>query len=67
MKSICLNGFTVEVFSMPEKGNWQDDTVFIYNEVGCISDLDIQKIIEYLYGEGFIEDRRTKYFIIGQS
>ena len=64
MHSISFNGFTVEVWAMVEDKDWRNDTVLIYNDIGCISDSDIQKIIEYLYGEGFIEDRRTKYFII---
>ena len=47
-----------------ENQDWKNDTVIIHNGVGCISNEDIKKIIEYLYAESFIQDRRTKYFIV---
>ena len=63
MQSITINGFNVEIDAI-EDNCWKNDTILIYNTVGCISDIDIQKITEYLYGEGFIKDRRTRYFIV---
>ncbi len=63
MQLVRINGFTAEIKSS-EDSNWQEDTIIIHNAVGCISDEDIAKIIEYLYAESFIQDRRTKYFIV---
>lgn len=63
MQLVTVNGFNAEVKSSRDS-NWRDDTVIIHNAAGCISDEDITKIIEYLYAESFIQDRRTKYFIV---
>jgi len=63
MQLVTVNGFAAEIKSS-EDCNWEEDTVIIHNAVGCISDKDIAKIIEYLYAESFIQDRRTKYFIV---
>ena len=63
MQLVRVNGFTAEIKSS-EDCNWKDDTVIIHNQYGCISDEDIAKIIEYPYAESFIQDRRTKYFIV---
>ena len=46
-----------------DDGNWRHDTVFIYNDSKCIAEKEIETIIEYLFNEGFIKDRRTKYYI----
>tara|TARA_Y100000310_G_C20068275_1_gene528142 strand:- start:118 stop:348 length:231 start_codon:yes stop_codon:yes gene_type:complete len=46
-----------------EDGFWKHDTVFIYNDSKCIAEREIKTIMQYLYDEGFIRDRRTKYFI----
>ena len=63
MQLVKVNGFTAEV-KTAESSHWKDETVIIHNAVGCISDEDIAKIMEYLYAESFIQDRRTKYFIV---
>ena len=44
-------------------GNWRHDTVFIYNNSKIIAKREIRAIMGYLYEEGFISDKRTKYFI----
>ena len=44
-------------------GYWKHDTIFIWNTSKCISEKEAKSIIQYLYDEGFISDRRTKWFI----
>ena len=42
---------------------WKIDTVFIYNKGRCLADKDIKSIMNYLYAEGFIRHRDTKYYV----
>ena len=44
-------------------GYWKHDTIFIWNTSKCVSEKEIKVIIQYLYDEGFIKDRRTKFYI----
>jgi hypothetical protein len=62
MPEIWILGYRVETHLCRDEF-WKHDTIFIYNESKCISEAEIITIIEYLYEEGFIRDRRTKYFI----
>jgi hypothetical protein len=61
-------GFPVEVFPCDD-GNWKHDTVFIYNtnRKRMISKREINATLQYLYDEGYIQDRRTKYEIVDSS
>jgi len=43
-------------------GDWKHDTIFIRNK-NIISKREIRTIIQYLYDEGYIKDRRTKYYL----
>lgn len=58
---ICQN-VPVKVFTA-NTGYWKHDTVFFYNTKKIITKFEIHSIIEYLYDEGYIQDRRTKYMI----
>ena len=45
-------------------GDWRHDSVFIYNtDKKSIKDAKIRAIMQYLYDEAYIKDRRTKYEI----
>ena len=57
-----MGEYPVEVF-LCDDGYWKNDTVFIWNQTKCISKKEILNIIQFLYDEGFIKDRRTKYFV----
>jgi len=61
MDAAVILGTKVEVHPCND-GNWQHDTIFIKNEK-IISKKEIWAIIQYLYDEGYIKDRRTKYYI----
>tara|TARA_Y100000310_G_C20684877_1_gene818341 strand:- start:1634 stop:1864 length:231 start_codon:yes stop_codon:yes gene_type:complete len=62
---VAVNGLFAEVYDAnPQEGFWGNKKVYIYD---CLSDLaDAEKdiIINYLYEEGFIDDRRTKCEVI---
>lgn len=62
MDEIHLSGYRVKVF-LCDDGNWRHDSVFIYNDTKVIARKKIRAIIQYLYEEGFIKDKRTKYYI----
>jgi hypothetical protein len=64
---INVNGIDVEVKykDTPVLGFWQHDKVIIYDpdNIG-ISGVDIREILQYLFDEGFIKDRRTPWEIL---
>ena len=62
MYELQVNKYQTKVF-LCDDGKWRHDTVFIYNDSKCIAEKEIETIIEYLFNEGFIKDRRTKYYI----
>ena len=55
---IELNKRIVDVYTSPE--SWTKDKVYIYDPQLQVSEKEVAQIIEYLYSEGFIEDRRTQ-------
>ena len=62
MQSLHINGYKIKVF-LCDDGFWKHDTVFIYNNSKCIAEKEIYVIMDYLFDEGFIRDRRTKYYV----
>ena len=62
MDEIYLSGYRVKVFLCDDE-NWRHDTVFIYNDTKVIAQKEIKAIIQYLCEEGFIKNRKTKYYI----
>tara|TARA_Y100000310_G_scaffold345083_1_gene461678 strand:- start:790 stop:1020 length:231 start_codon:yes stop_codon:yes gene_type:complete len=61
-------GFVVEVYPCRD-GDWRHDTVFIYHNdtKRLIAKREVGAILQYLYDEGYIQDRRTKYEIVDSS
>jgi hypothetical protein len=62
MQSLHINGYKIKV-CLCNDGYWKHDTVFIYNNSKCIAEKEIYFIMDYLFDEGFIRDRRTKYYV----
>ena len=56
-KRIELPNRMVELYKSPE--HWTKDKVYIYDPKLQVTKAEKAKIIDYLYSEGFIEDRRT--------
>ena len=55
---IELNKRVVEIYTSPEC--WTKDKVYIYDPQLEVTEEEKNQIIDYLYSEGFIEDRRTQ-------
>jgi hypothetical protein len=62
MFELSVNKYKTKVY-LCDDGNWRHDSVFIYNNSKCIAEKEIDSIIEYLFNEAFIKDRRTTYYI----
>lgn len=45
-------------------GYWKKDKVLIHDIYYQLTDEDIAEAIQYLYDEGFIQDRRTPYELV---
>ncbi len=59
---IELNKRMIELYSSPE--NWTKDKVYIYDPQLQVTEDEKNQIIDYLYAEGFIEDRRIQSELI---
>ena len=63
--TVVVNGIFAEVYeSKPEEEYWGNKKIYIYDCLSDLADVERDKIIDYLYEEGFIDDRRTKCEII---
>jgi hypothetical protein len=60
MTKLKIDDASVEVFRC-EDGYWKHDSVFIYSRI--ISNSQVSQIMDYLFSEAFIQDRRTRYYI----
>ena len=45
-------------------GNWKNDKIYIYDCTEELSDIEAEAMVDYLYSEGFILDRRIKMTIV---
>ena len=68
-----VNGYYVEV-SLDTEGYWLKDKVIIYDPEPILNEDDFDaayrlphKIIQYLYDEAIIKDRRTKFQVVRDS
>ncbi|MAH48555.1 hypothetical protein CMI37_22200 [Candidatus Pacearchaeota archaeon] len=63
---ILINSLFVEVYDKPSgvPKDWQSKAVRIYDPQGSVTEGAERAVIQYLYSEGFIEDRRVKCDII---
>ena len=69
---VNVQGFIVEIIRptnicYPGLGFWRLDKIKIHSPHLIISEKQTQNIIEYLYSEGFIQDRRTTYEIVSKK
>jgi len=56
---VTVNGLLVEVY-ISKSGDWGQDSVLIWDVFSDVSDNEKEIIMQYLFDEGFISDRRTK-------
>jgi hypothetical protein len=72
MTSIICNGYNVKITNKFGKGHpypdyWDFKKIIIYDPANSLSDLLERTIVQYLYDEGFVEDRRTEVEIKHES
>jgi len=68
-EDIIINGLLIEIKQEPSikypAGHWKRKKIYIHDVIESgLRDSEVISIIEYLYEEGFIEDRRTDYEIL---
>ena len=69
MDLIFLNGLPIEIkHEAPDPSNptgyWKHDKIYIHDPLGDISEKEVTVVKEYLYSEGFIQDRRTPHTVV---
>ncbi len=63
--TVVINGLFAEIYDAEPKENyWGNHKIYIYDCLGDLADVERDVIINYLYEEGFIDDRRTNCQII---
>lgn len=61
MERLTLQGLIVDV-SISKDGDWKKDIITIHFSKK-LEDGRVSKIMQYLFDEGFIKDRRTLYIL----
>jgi hypothetical protein len=63
--TVVVNGLYTEIYEdNPEEGFWDNKKIYIYDCLSDLSDKEKEHIIDYIYNEGFIDDRRTQCEVI---
>jgi len=63
--TIQFNGLFVEVYDKdPTENFWKDKKIYIYDCLSDLSEKERDSIINYLYEEGFVDDRRIEFEVI---
>ncbi len=62
-EEVVVSGLLVEI-RRDKTGKWQEDQLFIFASEEGLEDAEVTNIINYLYEEAFIMDRRINYEII---
>ena len=63
MKVLNINNTCVLIF-YDQSGIWTKDKVLIDGETRPIGSAEATCMVEYLFNEGFIQDRRTTYKVV---
>ncbi len=68
---ILYNGLAADVFedvNSPDtpapSGHWMNEKIYIYDALSDASEKEIHMMVNYLFHEGFIQDRRTQCEVI---
>ena len=63
---ILVNNLFVEVYQKPvgTQGYWKSKAIRIYDPLETVSEEQERLVVQYLYDEGFIEDRRTDLEVV---
>ena len=58
---VKINNTVVEIY---RGQTWRNDRVYIFDPQLLLSEEEVASIIEYLYAEGFIDDRQTPHEVV---
>tara|TARA_Y100000310_G_scaffold336480_1_gene421112 strand:+ start:342 stop:548 length:207 start_codon:yes stop_codon:yes gene_type:complete len=61
VNSFYLNGLVVEI---RHEESWEDSSIYIYDCLSNLSKAEQKAMVEYLYNEGLIEDRRIRTEVV---
>jgi hypothetical protein len=62
---VVVNGIFAEIYdSNPDESFWGNKKIYIYDCLSDLADVERDVIINYLYEEGFIDDRRTRCEVV---
>ena len=61
---LAINSRTIVFKPDLESRFWMLEKILIFDKDDSINEAEIKKIIQYLYDEGFILDRRTPYQVV---
>ena len=63
--TILVNGLHIEVYDKnPEENFWDNKKIYIYDGLSDLTEKEKGMIIDYIYAEGFIDDRRTECAVL---
>jgi hypothetical protein len=63
IEKLVLKGILVEIH-YDKTGRWTQDKVYIYDCTEELPEEEANTLMDYLYQEGFLMDRRTKMTIV---
>ena len=66
---VLINALFVEIYDKGPRihypaGYWKSKAVRIYDPLETVTEEQQKKVIQYLYDEGFIEDRRVECSVV---
>tara|TARA_B100000809_G_C14766586_1_gene397828 strand:+ start:231 stop:464 length:234 start_codon:yes stop_codon:yes gene_type:complete len=64
--TLLVDGVAIVVLS-DKTGNWKKDTVEIYDPEDDLANSRIASLVNYIYEEGYIADRRTQVNVIDRE
>jgi hypothetical protein len=62
--NLIINSYPISFKPDLDNGFWMQEKIIIHDTKGFLDKAGIMRIIQYLYDEGFILDRRTPYELV---
>ena len=62
--NLIVNSYPVRFKADLNNGYWMQEKIMIYDSKSSLNKAGIRVIIQYLYDEGFILDRRTPHEVV---
>ena len=64
--TLLVDGIAITVYC-DKTGNWKKDQIEIYDPMDNLTNLRIASLINYIYEEGYIVDRRARVNIVDRE